>query len=93
MMDGVNEIKIEEAGRRHKIGLLTGDEIRSIRESLRLSREKFGYLTGFGEKSIKRWETQQVMQNIACDRFLRIIRDDPQVITRLYKLANERGKK
>lgn len=54
-------------------GLLTSREIRNLRERLGLTRKRLGELTGFGEASIKRWETGSLIQNVSSDRLLRLL--------------------
>lgn len=62
-----------EAVCRH-LGLLTPREIREIREKrFKLSREKFSQVTGFGVATIARWEGGQLLQNVANDRYLRLL--------------------
>lgn len=70
------------------LGLLTPCEIRGLRKSLGLSRRDLADLTGFCEKSIKRWETGALLQNLSSDRFLRLLRL-PQVMVELVRLEDE----
>ncbi len=61
---------------RVKHGLLTSNEIVSIRESYGLSQVDMARLLGWGEATISRYESKAI-QDEAYDNMLRIIRDDP----------------
>lgn len=67
------------------LGVLAPREIRELRERHGLSRAELEQLTGFGEASIKRWETGALIQNKSADRFLRLI-DDADVLEKLRQL-------
>jgi HTH-type transcriptional regulator/antitoxin MqsA len=60
------------------LGLLTPDEIRTIRERLGPSQTQFAKLTGIGEATISRWERGRLLQNKAMDRYLRILDRNPE---------------
>ncbi|BAK44191.1 type II TA system antitoxin MqsA family protein [Eggerthella sp. YY7918] len=60
-------------------GLLTGAEIRAIRQRLGLSQARFEHLIGAGPKTVVRWENGTVFQNRTADMLMRIIRDYPAV--------------
>lgn len=47
---------------REKHGLLTSQQIRAIREALKMSQRQFAEFLRVGEASIKRWETWQVQE-------------------------------
>lgn len=61
---------------RREDDLLAPDEIRAIREALRLTQAQFEALLGTGPKTAVRWERGTVAQNITTDRLLRLIRAD-----------------
>ena len=71
----------------HHLGVLTPAEIRSLRERYDMSRAAFARLTGLGEATLARWERGEVIQNIANDRYLRLLLD-PGVVRRLSSLAD-----
>lgn len=54
-------------------GLLTGAEIRRIRESLSLTQHDFERLLGVGPKTVVRWERGTVFQNRATDLLIRLV--------------------
>jgi len=60
---------------RRKRGLLTGQEIKEIRETLDYSQNQLERLLGFGAKSFARWETYRADQSRAADLLLRAIKN------------------
>ena len=70
------------------LGVLTADEIRRIREAYGMSRAKFARVTGLGKATLARWERREVIQNVANDRYLRLLRD-PATFDRLRHLARD----
>jgi DNA-binding transcriptional regulator YiaG len=54
-------------------GLLTPREIRTIRETHRLTIADLADITSLGEATISRWERGVIMQNRANDNLLRLI--------------------
>lgn len=83
--DGMAEEIRHESICRH-LGVLTPNAIRELRRRHGMSQAELAELTGFGEASIKRWETGVVVQNTSADKFLRILHD-PYVLNKL-KAAN-----
>ena len=73
-----------EAVCRH-LGVLSSTDIRRIRKQYRMSRSSFAEITGFGVATLNRWENGVVIQNIANDRYLRLIAI-PEVFRRLTHL-------
>lgn len=74
---------------RVKHGLLTSDEIVSIRESYGLSQVDMSRLLGWGEATISRYETK-LIQDEAYDTMLRLIKDNPlQALNLLKKNADK----
>lgn len=61
-----------EAVCRH-LGVLSPTEVRGIRARYRMSRAKFAQTTGLGEATLNRWENGVLVQNLANDRYLRLL--------------------
>ncbi len=55
------------------LGILSPKEVRSIRESYGMTRARFAQTTGLGEATLNRWENGNVVQNLANDRYLRLL--------------------
>ena len=62
---------------RKKYGLLSGDEIRSVRERFNLTQADFARLLHLGSNTISRWEAGRNVQTSAMNMLLRLIRDLP----------------
>lgn len=62
---------------RKKYGLLSGDEIRAIREQNELTQGELARLLRLGPNTISRWESGRNVQTAALDVLLRLIRDLP----------------
>jgi putative zinc finger/helix-turn-helix YgiT family protein len=62
---------------RKKYGLLSSDEIRSIRERLDLTQAALSKLLHLGGNTLSRWEAGRNVQTAAMDILLRLIRDVP----------------
>lgn len=76
-----------EAIRRHHLGLLNPHEVRMIRLRLGLSQAELAHLTGYGLRSIKRWETGTLTQNTSADRFLRLLDSDLTLVEKLRHIV------
>ncbi len=72
---------------RRKYGLLSADEIRSIRERFRLTQAELARLLRLGANTISRWEAARNVQTAAMDMLLRMIRDLPGSLDYLRKYA------
>ena len=72
---------------RGKYGLLSADEIRSIRERFGLTQAELARLLRLGGNTISRWEAGRNVQTAAMDMFLRMIRDLPGSLDYLRKHA------
>ncbi len=70
---------------RAKYGLLSADEIRSIRERFRLTQAELARLLRLGGNTISRWEAGRNVQTAAMDVLLRMIRDLPGSVEYLRK--------
>jgi putative zinc finger/helix-turn-helix YgiT family protein len=62
---------------RTKHGLLSGHEIRSIREHFGLTQAELARLLRLGANTVSRWESGRNVQTGAMDILLRLIRDLP----------------
>ncbi len=67
------------------LGVLCPSQIAQLRKDYGMSRAKFSELTGIGMASLNRWENGHLMQSIANDRYLRILKY-PEVMERLESL-------
>jgi putative zinc finger/helix-turn-helix YgiT family protein len=82
----------EAAAVRHRaickaLGLLTPEQIRSIREGLGLTQARFAALTGIGEATVSRWERGRLVQSKALDRYLRLLASHPDNIRFLEQVT------
>ena len=68
------------------LGILNPTEIRRIRKKYRMSRGSFAQLTGISEASLSRWEKGLKLQNIAHDRYLRLL-SYPKIFKRLQRIV------
>lgn len=75
-MISANDIAMKNAFRR-KEGLLTSDDIASIRQRYGITQSDLCLLLGWGAKTVTRYESHQV-QDIAHDTILRKIDNDPE---------------
>ena len=55
------------------LGLMTPEDIVALRRRYNLTRAEFAQLTRFGEASLARWETGQLLQNAANDQLLYLL--------------------
>lgn len=62
---------------RKKHGLLSADDIRSIRERFGLTQGELARLLHLGANTVSRWESGRNVQTAAMDVLLRLIRDLP----------------
>ena len=72
---------------RRKYGLLSADEIRSVRERFGLTQAELARLLRLGANTISRWEAGRNVQAAAMDMLLRMIRDLPGSLDYLRKYA------
>ncbi|MCR4411864.1 MAG: type II toxin-antitoxin system MqsA family antitoxin [Thermoguttaceae bacterium] len=59
--------------RYHRLGLLTPEEIRRVREKTGLSAVDMSHLLGVGEKTYTRWENGHSLQTKASDTLIRLV--------------------
>jgi putative zinc finger/helix-turn-helix YgiT family protein len=71
----LREAALDLYRRRHH--LLSADEIRSLRERLRLTQVQMAGLLHLGANTISRWEAGRNVQTAAMDVLLRMIKDLP----------------
>ena len=72
---------------RQKCGLLSADDIRSIRERFGLTQVELARLLRLGANTISRWEAARNVQTASLDMLLRMIRDLPGSLDYLRKNA------
>jgi len=72
---------------RAEYGLLTADDIRSIRERFALTQAELAHLLRLGSNTISRWEAGRNVQTASLDMLLRMIRDLPGSLDYLRKHA------
>jgi putative zinc finger/helix-turn-helix YgiT family protein len=72
---------------RAKYGLLSADELRSIRERFGLTQAELARLLRLGGNTISRWEAGRNVQTASMDVLLRMIRDLPGSLDYLRKHA------
>jgi putative zinc finger/helix-turn-helix YgiT family protein len=72
---------------RQTYGLLSADEIRSIRERFGLTQGELARLLRLGANTISRWEAGRNVQTASMDMLLRVIRDLPGSLDYLRKYA------
>ena len=67
---------------------LSPAQVLAAREQSGLSQAEFSRITGFGSASLSRWETGAQIQNVACDRLLRLIVAERGNLYRLKLIAD-----
>ena len=72
---------------REKYGLLSAEEIRSIRERLGVTQGELAQLLRLGANTISRWEANRNVQTASMDLLLRMVRDLPGTLEYLRKPA------
>lgn len=82
-----NDISMKDAYRR-KQGLLTTEDISSIRGKYNMSQSDLCLLLGWGKKTITRYEGHQI-QDAAHDTILRKLSEDPEWFLVLLELAKD----
>ena len=71
-----NQIRIADA-KRTVDGLLPADEIRRVREFAHISQSQAARIFGGGANAFSKYERGEVVQSVAMDVLLRLIRDIP----------------
>jgi len=81
-----NHLRIADAKRRAD-GLLTGEEIRTIRSDLGLSQQDAALLFGGGANAFSKYERGDVVQSVPMDRLLRLAARYPALLDDLRQQA------
>ena len=81
-----NERRIREA-KRLADGLLSGNEIRKVREVLGLSQQEAAAIFGGGTNGFSKYERGETAQSVAMDRLLRLVMADPSKLEELRTMA------
>ncbi|MCB1607010.1 MAG: type II toxin-antitoxin system MqsA family antitoxin [Xanthomonadales bacterium] len=81
-----NQARIADAKRAHD-GLLTGEQVRGVRESLKLSQQLAAQIFGGGANAFSKYERGDVIQSIAMDRLLKVAVRVPGAFEQLCSLA------
>lgn len=84
-LDHEGELLRHEAVCRH-LGVLTPTEVQAIRKRHGMTRAAFAQVTGLGAATLNRWENGAVVQNLANDRYLRLIAV-PECMAALQRLT------
>jgi HTH-type transcriptional regulator / antitoxin MqsA len=74
-----NQIRIADA-KRASAGLLSGAQIKSIRDKLRLSQSEAAEIFGGGANAFSKYERGEVVQGASIDKLLRAAREFPRLI-------------
>ncbi len=77
-----NHTRILDA-RRRADGLLTGEEIRALRDRLGLTQKEASELFGGGANAFSKYERGEVAQSAAMDRLLRLVARYPRLMADL----------
>jgi HTH-type transcriptional regulator/antitoxin MqsA len=84
-----NQILIADA-KRASDGLLSGAQIRELRERLGLSQSRAAEIFGGGVTAFSKYERGQVVQSAVMDKMLRTALAFPQVVSFLQDLGSDR---
>jgi putative zinc finger/helix-turn-helix YgiT family protein len=86
--DDARKLRHGALGRyRQKYGLLSADDIRSLRERFGLTQAELARLLRLGANTISRWEAARNVQTASMDMLLRMIRDVPGTLDYLRRCA------
>lgn len=69
--------------------LLTGVEIRQIRERLKITQKQAANIFGGGPNAFAKYEAEDVVQSVGMDKLIRLASDVPQAAMWLFKNAGE----
>lgn len=75
------------AFRKQVDGLLTGEEVRALRERLKLKQSEAARVFGGGPTAFSKYESDDVAQSAAMDKLLRVADALPEAFRYLCKLA------
>lgn len=71
------------AERSRRLGLLSAEEIKTIRKNLGLTQSQMAGLLGVGEKTYTRWESGKSVQNKSSDNLIRMAQQHPDLLVSL----------
>jgi putative zinc finger/helix-turn-helix YgiT family protein len=74
---------------RQKLGILSPEQVVTIRKGLDISQEDMEDLLGLGEKVVTRWETGRVVPGKTTDILLRLLGRRPELIHDLRTIRQE----
>lgn len=74
-----NQLRVAEARREH-MGLLSGEQIRAVRDKLALSQARAAELFGGGANAFSKYERGETLQSVAMDRLLRLVAANPWLL-------------
>jgi HTH-type transcriptional regulator/antitoxin MqsA len=77
------------AFRKQVDGLLTGKEVRALRERLKLKQSEAARVFGGGPTAFSKYESDDVAQSAAMDKLLRVADALPEAFGHLRKLAGQ----
>lgn len=77
------------AFRKQAEGLLTGEEVRAVRERLKLKQSVAARIFGGGPTAFSKYESDDVAQSVAMDKLLRVADALPQAYSYLGELAGQ----
>jgi len=72
--------------RRRAERMMTGEEIKALRQSFQLSQQQFEAILGIGAKTVVRWENNTAVQSKAIDNVLNMLKLEPHNIRLLQRL-------
>lgn len=81
-----NLLRITDA-KRMADGLLSGSQIRQVRERLGLSQQEAAAIFGGGPNGFSKYERGETAQSVAMDRLLRLVTADPSKLDELRAMA------
>jgi HTH-type transcriptional regulator/antitoxin MqsA len=76
--------------RRRQEGLLSGAEVRALRQSFSMSQQQFESALGLGEKTLVRIENGKSVQSKALDNLFRLLMLEPDSLVLLSRLREQR---
>lgn len=68
-------------------GLLSGADVRALRDSFELSQENAALVFGGGQKAFSKYENDDVIQSESMDKLLRVAKDVPMALDHLLQKA------
>lgn len=87
-LEAMRELSLRaHAAYRERFGLLSPNEIRSIRVKYGLTQAQLAKLLRLGGNTLSRWESGRIVQTAAMDVLLRLLRDLPESLRYLKRHA------